>query len=254
MYELATPKKRSNNYYVKITQDKKPIFLSFFKLNLIQVCPLSNQQGYAYIFKIPTTEYNYKVIQEIEENIVEQIIEKNHKWFKNDLSADTIRNLFKSSIHNQEFLVYYSTMRPPNSTILNFDQWHTDKKYSMPISIRCKVQCDGLFIYPKKFQLRWILTTFNEYDEESHLEEVSIDPEERREIEEYWTEQYQGVVEKITVIKEKQEQILLKCKNVQEELESLFGQIKETESLNEWNLKIEAFKKRLLSWNESVFF
>ncbi len=40
----------------------------------------------------------------------------------------------------------------------------------------------------------------------------------------------------------------------EEELEKLFCQIKETESLNEWNVKIEAFKKRLLSWNESVFF
>jgi len=254
MYGVSSPKKRSDSFHIKITNDKKPISLSFFKLGLIQVCPLSKNQGYALIFKIPSSEYNYKVIQDLETSIVQQIIEKNHTWFKNDLSEETIRNLFKSSIYNQELLVYYSSIRPPNSSITNIERWNYDKKYSMPIQMRCKIQCDGMFIYSKKFELRWILTAFNEYDEENNLEEISIDPEERLEIEDYWKEQYDGAIEKLKKFQDKQEDILLKCKNNQRDMETLFEKIKETECLADWNLKIDSLKKLILSWNENVFF
>jgi len=85
----------------------------------------------------------------------------NKEWFKNDLSRETIEQLFKSSMNHQEFLVYYSALRPPTSSnIPFFEEWIQEKKYAMPIPIKCKVVCDGIFIYPKKLSFTM---DFNRY-------------------------------------------------------------------------------------------
>jgi len=253
MPELSIPKKRSNYYYCKVTKNKRPISLSFFKLSLIQICPLSNNQGYALIFKMPTSEYNHQVIHELEKDITEEIVAKNSKWFKNDLTRETIEQLFKSSISQQEFTVYYSNLRPPNTSITNFEQWHYDKKFSMPIQMLCKISCDGLFIYPKKFQLRWMITTMDEYDEENHINDISIDTSEKIEIEDFWKQQYDEIAEKIIATEKKHLDILEKCKQYKQQLQKHLENIQQTDSLKEWNESIESFKKLLLSWNENTF-
>ena len=237
--ELAIPKKRSNHYYISISEEKKAIHLAFFKVQMLHVYPLSHQQGFALVLKIPETEYNYQRLKDLENSIVEQIAEKNKEWFKNDLSRETIEQLFKSSMNHQEFLVYYSALRPPTSSnIPFFEEWIQEKKYAMPLPIKCKVVCDGAFIYPKKFHLRWILTDLQEYDENVY-DDAGFDYDHRVEIEAYWKEQLQ-IVEQLL---EKQ---IYKFQKMKGELKETFDHIQETTSLKLWETKIEKFKQQLL--------
>lgn len=236
--ELAAPKKRINHYYIRVSKEKKPISLAFFKVQLLHVYPLSHQQGYALMLKIPETEYNYQQLKDLENSIVEQIAEKNKEWFKNDLARETIEQLFKSSMNHQEFLVYYSALRPPTSSnIPFFEEWIQEKKYTMPLPIKCKVVCDGVFIYPKKFHLRWILTDLQEYDEKVY-DDAGFDYDHRLEIEAYWKTQWESIHKSIS--KQIQRYEKLQC-----ELKETFDNIQETSSLKLWETKIEQFKQQL---------
>lgn len=188
MYELSALKQRSKYYHADIKEDSKTIYLSFFKVNVIQITPLSKDQGYSFVIKVPENDCNYKVIKNIEEYTIHQIIENNGSWFNNDLNEEIIRKSFKSTLNNGNINVYYSSQRPPDSVseaMFDFDKWCTDNKYNTSLSIRCKIKCEGIYIYPKKFLLRWIITSIDEYDEDADINEVTIDNEEKQEIERY---------------------------------------------------------------------
>ena len=238
--ELYTPIKHSNYFHIKVTDNKRPLCLSFFKVNLVQVHPLSHQQGFALILKISPNEYNYKELEHIEESIIDKLVENNPKWFKNDLSREKIEQLFKSSIHQNELCVYYSNLRTPETKITDFAKWFNDRKYSMPIPVKCSIKCDGMFIYPKKFNLRWTLVGFNEFEDNG--QEIEIDLEERLSIENYWKTKYEQKIELLNMEIKEHNLIIEEKEKMKDQLENYFHKIKQIENLNEWDSEIERFR------------
>lgn len=256
MYELSALKQRSKYYHADIKENNKNVYLSFFKANVIQVTPLSKDQGFSFIIKVPENDYNYGIIKNIEEYVIQQIIENNGNWFNNDLSEEIIRESFKSTLSGGNINIYYSTQRPPDSAIFDFEKWYNDNKYNSSLSIRCKIKCEGVYIYPKKFLLRWIITAIDEYDEDVDINEIIIDNEERQEIEKYWKDNYETFIAKLNQNKQKCMDMLVEYKNIQEKTEQLFKQIDKSENMNEWDLNINKFKNFIMSCNENknIFF
>jgi len=239
--ELSTPRKRTNYYYIQVTEARKPISLAFFKANIVQVYPMKNQDGYVLILKICDHEYNKRWLIDIQEFVLESLVQQNRAWFKNELSAEKINEMFKRPLNDNELIVYYSNARPPASHIPNFQEWQNTHKYSMPIPIKCKIVCEGLYIYAKQFTLRWTLSNIDEYVEDTDLE---MDSEQRMEIEEYWRikcdEQNKSLEEKIGQLRGYQEKMWRELREIQESV-----------SLKEWNLKIDQMKN-ILSFSNSI--
>ena len=107
----------------------------------------------------------------------------------------------------------------------------------MPLPIKCKVICDGVFIYPKKFHLRWILTDLQEYDENIY-DDAGFDYDHRLEIEAYWKSRWESVHQSLS--KEIQ-----RFERLQRDLKETFDNIQETTSLKLWETKIDQFKNQL---------
>jgi len=238
--ELQAPIKHSNYFHIKVTDNKKPLSLSFFKVNLVQVHKLSHQQGYALILKISPNEYNYNELHHIEADIINKLSENNSKWFKNDLSHEKIEQLFKSSIYQNELCVYYSNLRTPNTKIADFSKWFNDRKYSMPVAVKCSIKCDGLFIYQKKFNLRWTLTGFNEFEDNG--QEIEIDLEERLSIEKYWEKQYEEKINQIDSKIQEYQNMIKEKEKIKDQLIDHFNKIQTIENLNEWDSEIDIFR------------
>jgi hypothetical protein len=167
-------------------------------------------------------------------------VENNPKWFKNDLSREKIEQLFKSSIHQNELCVYYSNLRTPETKITDFAKWFNDRKYSMPIPVKCSIKCDGMFIYPKKFNLRWTLVGFNEFEDNG--QEIEIDLEERLSIENYWKTKYEQKIELLNMEIKEHNLIIEEKEKMKDQLENYFHKIKQIENLNEWDSEIERFR------------
>lgn len=236
--ELSTPKKHGSYYHLKIVNHKKPLVLSFFKVNLVQLYPLSRQQGFALVLKLSPTDDTYKELIEMETQIIEQMIQYNSQWFQNELTSEQIHEMFQSSIHQNEFCVYYSYVRTPKSNIQDILKWYQERKYSLPISVQCKIKCDGLFIYPKKFSLRWTLTELNEY-EDVIPEELEIDTEQRLSIEDYWKERCQTT---LSMYQRKIEAFQILQSNLIQQV----SQMEKASSLNQWEMEIEKLKEMIV--------
>ena len=159
------------------------------------------------------------------------MIQTNQNWFQNDLTETEIRAMFKPSFVQNELTVYYSHLRPPHTHIADIHEWIQQHKYSLPISIKCTLKCDGLFVYPTYFQLRWTLVQIDEFEDI----ELEIDTDERLSIETYW----KTLVEK-------------KSKEIRQHIESLYQQedllkrtiqrMEQSVSMNEWELEIEQLR------------
>ena len=63
--ELSAPKKHGSYYHLKVTQHKSSLHLSFFKVNLVQIYPLSRQQGYALVLKLSPNDDSYKELSQM---------------------------------------------------------------------------------------------------------------------------------------------------------------------------------------------
>lgn len=232
--ELSTPKKHGSYYHLKVSQDKSSVYFSFFKVNLVQIYPLSRQQGYALVLKLSPTDESYKELIQMEEAIIEQMIRYNSQWFQNELSSEKIKEMFQSSVYQNEFCVYYSYVRPPKSNVTDVSKWFHERKYSLPISIQCKVKCDGLFIYPKKFSLRWTLSDLHEY-EDVLQEDMDIDTEQRLSIEAYWKQHSQRILKDYDLK-------IQEYKSFQEQLREQVSRMEQASSLIQWELEIEKIK------------
>jgi len=247
MYSLNSFKKRLKYFHAEILENDNKIQLPFFKIDLIHTTLLSGDQGYILIFKLPRDDCNYERIINMEKYAIKQIVENNKEWFNNDLDEEDITKMFKSSLSGDNLVVYYSFNKPPNGKIDDFDKWVVTNKYSLPVSVTCKIKCEGLYIYPNKCLIRWIVSSIDEYNDDDEIDYMIIDSAEKIEINNYWEEQHnQYIDDKNNKIKEYLDKIE-DCKNKQNASTIMLDKIKNSESINEWNAKIEEFKNMIMS-------
>lgn len=229
--EFTIPKKHGKYYHLKVLEDQKPKQISFFKTMLVQLHPLNHQQGYALSLKLSPNDPIYSVLKELDQQVLEQMIQTNQNWFQNDLTETEIRDMFKPSLIQNEMIVYYSHLRPPHTHISDLHHWIQHHKYSLPISIKCTLKCDGLFVYPTYFQLRWTVVQMDEYEDI----EIEIDTEERLSIETYWKLQ---VAQKLKELRH-QIQLLYQKETL---LNDCIQRMEQSVSMNKWELEIEQLR------------
>jgi hypothetical protein len=175
---LDKPVKKNTSYHSRLSVNGKKIV----KLNipygvLKQSLVLTNKQGYLVDIRVPINDYSVEYISAIEKQCITELVKQNANWFKNGLNADAIPSMLESCISRDTSLhIYASNIRSSgvcSEGLVGIDEWFS--KYKKLTKVSLKIVCDGLYIYPDKFGLRWIITEIQEYQEP---EDISPDMDE----------------------------------------------------------------------------
>lgn len=217
---LQAPVKKSNYYYCKLTDNQARLFsLKIPFCSLQQAWLLSKQQGYLLHLRVPRDDFAKETIQELENFCIQELVKNNKKWFRNELEESKIQEMYDSCISQDVLHIYVSSLRSyltgPGAEMGVCD-WLENGKHKFPQLVQCTVVCDGLFIYPKKFGLRWVIREIGEYQEQEHED---ILPE-VQDIVEHWTERgntfLQKLDEKIKMLMERREQVARQLEKIRE--------------------------------------
>lgn len=195
--------------------------------------------------RVPKDDFAKETIQELEEFCIQEIIKKNSQWFKNALEEEKIRELFDSSLSGETIILYVSALRSyfsgEDTPICNWLETH---KHT-PKNVRCTIVCDGLFIYPRKFGMRWIVRELGEYKEDP--EEILPDVPE---ILEHWKER---TAKYLLQLDEKKAWMEKKISTIQERKERIASQMEKMSAVEIYQLEEEVEVLRGLMDEDKTF-
>lgn len=157
---LKSPIKKNNYYFCKILdQNSKQFKLNIPYASIIDISLLSKQQGYHTIINVPQDDYAKETMLDIENKCIQEMVLNNNKWFKNNLTEEKIKDIFDSSIIEENAISLYVSLVRTYFTGENVSigEWIEREKNNLPKNISLSIICDGLFIYKNKFGLRWII-------------------------------------------------------------------------------------------------
>jgi hypothetical protein len=178
--EIHTPTRKPKYFFCKITDHKKPVHLKIPDAQVQQKVPLSSLQGYMCRVDISKDGSALECIKQIERLCLNSIKENNKKWFKNELDEDTINGMFRSVLDDSVLTAYVSHLRSHIHLkgVTDLEAWSRTVDAD---TYHVTLICDGLFIYPTHFGLRWIIRGIKDFQDEEIQPEWS-------EIVHYWEE------------------------------------------------------------------
>lgn len=210
------PIKKNTYYHSRITDDHKRILKLTIPFCILKnYLMLSNKQGYLLDVRVPIHDFAMETIQSLEEHCIQELIQHNAKWFKNSLEEEKIREYFESCVTGDSLRVYASALRSSGihqETMVNIGEWLHIHRHQIPKQSTITIVCDGMFIYPHKFGLRWIIREVKEYQEP---EEIVPDVDE---IISFWQEKATQSIDELT---SQREQWLHKIQKVDARMEKI---------------------------------
>jgi hypothetical protein len=255
MVILENPRKKATNYVSKITDDNGKIIK--VKIPYSKYVYLHEQQAGGHLLRILLEDNSKPLlkIKDIDENVRMNAVDNNTKWFHNSLSENEIESYFRKSIqdHNNVITVMIPDIhdiiiRYNNEVI---EKLSTDKFQDPNIYLSLEIEAQGLYFFPKRFGIRWIvnkLSIHNEFQNESSFDEF-IDKEN---IENEWTEDIQHIEvminKDIEILEKKTLQLDQLKKNLYETLENAKN-IKNVSK--EWHIKLKELSHRITKYYES---
>ena len=195
--QISNPEKKQNVYVGKISASSKRLRLRISRANIINMVS-NNKNGY--ILKVfiqdPISEQH---LQDIDTCVVQETKRRNGTWFNNALSDDTIDEMFRPSlnIQNHVMTLLISESREPNIFIdgkladepfeLMNESTHNHSQLSIDI------EACGLFFYPQKFGIRWMVHTVCKTTEQQQNEHED-DWVDKKHVEQCWKDDIHGFI------------------------------------------------------------
>ena len=137
---------------------------------------LANKQGYLMNLRVPTDDFSMEYIKQMEQECIDIMIKENANWFDNALDEAKIRSLLDSCISDIDSLQVYSSVIRSNAIInganVSVEEWLYSRKTQLPNEASLSIVCDGMFVYPDKFGLRWIIKDMRAYNDEPEICEI----------------------------------------------------------------------------------
>ena len=199
MIFLHDPKKTSKNFVSKITTDNlKPVQL---KIPFSKFMSSQEFEGGKLIHCwIPKESPTIEKIQEIDEIILNSVKKNNTKWFANNLDESKINEFYRPSFNiiRSKMTVLLSKYKHSNIFINNkeiidedFDLTTYDFKDK---KIVLDIEAQGLYFYPQKFGIRWIIRSLSIYSNEENENDIIYD---EKDIENDWNDTIQEFIDTI---------------------------------------------------------
>lgn len=209
---LDKPIKKTNSFLSRLSVNgKKLVKLKIPYGVLKQSLVLSNKQGYLVDIRVPLNDYSVEYITHLEQACIKELIRENGNWFNNSLNSELIPSMLDTCVSRGTSLhVYASNVRSSgvgeDGCLLDIDEWFS--KYTNSTKVSLTLICDGLYIYPDKFGLRWIITEISEYQEP---EDISPD---MNELVMYWKDKATRYIEDLERKKNELETKIVNLKEV----------------------------------------
>ena len=243
MYILHNPKKKATSYVAKITNDiGKPIRLKipYCKIQYLREQP-SNGHLLRIILEKETEQYN-KVI-EIDDNIRETAISNNNKWFNNNLDIEKIKEFYRPSLNiDQDTMTIMISDIQDTVILLNFTQ--------KTLYLSLEIEAQGLYFFPKKFGIRWIVNKLAIYTGEN-LNNDTEDIIDRDSIEEEWEQEVAIIKEMIdkdiNILNEK----IKKLTEYSTNIESTLNNSKKEPSMEKWNEQLIELSHKVAKYHSN---
>ena len=245
MIILHNPKKKATNYVAKITNDiGKTIRI---KISHCKAIYLREQPSSGHLLRIiiPKNIEEYREIIEIDESICKNAIVNNNKWFNNNLQEDEIHEFFRPSLNTEQdtMTVMISDIRDiiitHNESVI--DSLENIDLKNPHIELSLEIEAQGLYFFPKKFGIRWIVNKLSIYNSDLISSENTIDSDnliDKVDIENEWECEVDTIKESIekdiTIFKSKITSLEKYSNDIQESLETA----KNTLDIGEWNAKL----------------
>jgi hypothetical protein len=254
MLVLHNPRKKATSYVAKITDDfGKTIRMKIPECKAIY---LKEQPSNGHLLRIvlPKDTEAYNKIQEIDENICQNAVKNNQKWFNNNLESIEIKEFFRPSLNIVEntmttmIIDIKDTLITLNDTVIdsveNIDFKNSNNRLSL------EIEAQGLYFFPKKFGIRWIvnkLSIYVDYPETTEDEEID-----RKTIEEDWEKELDvlndHIEEDIDFLHKKIESL----KASSQKLKSLLDMAKSAQTSESWNDHLIDLSHRITKYYSDI--
>lgn len=164
--QIHPPVKKAKYYFSKVTMNGAQVVLKIPYAAITQMTPLAKQDGYLTMLDISQDQNALNVITKLEECCLDSVRVNNKKWFRNALEESVIQEMFDPTFSGNTLRSYVSFLRSHLEVAGcgDFPDWVT--KCKLPAPYYVTLVCDGLFIYPDRFGLRWIVRSIKEYQED----------------------------------------------------------------------------------------
>jgi hypothetical protein len=163
---IHPPVKKAKYYFSKVTMDGAQVVLKIPYAAIAQMTPLAKQDGYLTMIDISQDQNALDFVHKIERECLDSLRANNKKWFRNALEESVIQEMFDPAFSQGLLRGYVSFLRSHLEVAgcVDFPDWVAKCKLPAPYYIT--LVCDGLFIYPERFGLRWIVRTIKENKED----------------------------------------------------------------------------------------
>lgn len=166
MFKIHPPTKKNNYYFSKITYDNSIFVLKVPYASISQMVSLSKQDGYMVHIDVSQDQNAADTIKDLETQCLQSITSNNKKWFRNALEESVIQEMFDPTLVQGSVRSYISLLRSHLEVpgYADFPEWFN--KCKLPAPFHITLVCDGLFIYPNRFGIRWIIRSIKENKED----------------------------------------------------------------------------------------
>lgn len=259
MIVIQAPEKCKDYYVSRIFRGKNNQRLKI-RLPETKLLDIRAADDNAYILKlwIPPDSIACEVMEDTDDKAILTTSEHNKEWFANGLSAGKINEYFRRSIDNQVCNVIVSPIKVPRSIIINGETIDDfDKVAAIPtrelksfVHCSCTIEAQGLYFYPKRFGVRWLLTEIEMgTDDQIHDSMEDHGNPDRIDIEEFWDMEVQEVR---TLIREDMNSLYARIDQLaaikKELMETLESAKSEKECSVSWEEKLDSLKRRIFNY------
>lgn len=257
MIVIHSPEKCKDYYVSNISHGKKNQRLKV-RLTETKLLDMRIASDNAYILRlwVPPDSIAHELIEETDDKAIITTSKHNKEWFANGLSVNKINEYFRRSIESQVCNVIVSPIKVPRSIIVNgemiddFDKVATipSKEWKSFKHCSCTLEAQGLYFYPKRFGVRWILREIDMGTKTSEVceETPAID---RDDIEEFWESEVHEVRKSL---KQDMDALYSRIDHLatikKDLLETLESAKSEEECSTSWEEKMESLKKRIFNY------
>jgi hypothetical protein len=200
---IHPPEKAKGAYVSRISDVKGRTFkVSIQDAKTLSIHKISNNGGQILKIWIPKDSVAHETITKLDETAMQSVLDNNEEWFQNALSEQHIYDYFQPCLDRECFGVIVSAIKPPRNIVFrgeNIDDLEkTTNKEIKNLLCSCTFEAQGLYFYPKKFGVRWIIRDI-EFHDKSYIDDPSclVSAVNKDEVEDFWRGEIQGLSEDI---------------------------------------------------------
>jgi hypothetical protein len=247
---IHPPEKKRDVFVAHITNEKgRVVRVNLQDTKIFHVQPLKNDAWTLQIY-IPHDTQAHATVTELDERAIVAVIANNEEWFENKLSQQHIHDYFRPCIDRECVSVIVSSSKVPRSVSYNGMSLNAFEELLVrditKLQCECTFEASGLYFYPKKFGIKWVLRDIDVYDKPTCDEPECND---KKEIEEFWKQELHDfnstIDEDIKSLGDKVATLQSLKKELRDILEEATSQ---RECNTAWNEHLNVLKNRILKY------